>query len=264
MPAQFLNHVKNYENSCKKLCTMNSKKFILDIEMCVDNCFSETEYKYEYQNMCYKKCPIRTQLKSDSTYLCEDCPHFYNYEGTGCIDDIPEGYYLNSSFDKTIDICPSKCKSCSLQSMVYDLCIECNINNNFYTRYNDVSNRDSFNQCYNSSEEQIGYYLDNVENILRQCYYKCKKCNKKGNDDNNNCLECNDDYEINNGNCIKILENSNQNNDIIRTYSSNNIIPEKKEGNKYSYEIKDIEEAKNNKTQIYIDIEPEIIKSLKE
>ena len=52
-----------------------------------------------------------------------------------------------------------------------------------------------FNECYNKDEEQIGYYLDNIENIFKPCYYKCKKCNIGGNDENNNCIECKNDND---------------------------------------------------------------------
>ena len=45
MPSQFLDKVNIYENNCQKLCIMNSRKYILDKEMCIDNCFNETEYK---------------------------------------------------------------------------------------------------------------------------------------------------------------------------------------------------------------------------
>ena len=83
MPSHFLNEVNRFENSCQKLCIMISKKFILDKEMCVDNCYNEDIYKYEYQDICYSECPIRTQLSNDSAYLCVDCINYYN--GMVCI-----------------------------------------------------------------------------------------------------------------------------------------------------------------------------------
>jgi len=209
MPSHFLNEANRFENSCRKLCIMNSKKFILDKEMCVDNCYNEDIYKYEYQDICYSECPIRTQLSNDSTYLCVDCRNYYNYEYTECIDIIPEGYYNNDTSEKTIDKCPIKCKICSLESLNKNLCILCN--NNYYPKLNDSLNKNEFNECYNKDEEQIGYYLDNIENIFKPCYYKCKKCNIGGNDENNNCIECKDDtdYLLENGNCnIKITQTS--------------------------------------------------------
>ena len=178
--------------------------------MCVDNCFNETIYRYEYQNNCFKECPIRTQLKSDSIFLCEDCPNYYNSENKECLDSIPEGYYLSSITEKTIEKCPSKCKSCSLESINNNLCIECNINDSYYPKLNDESNIDSFYQCYNSNEELVGYYLDIENNIYKQCYNRCKKCEREGDDENNNCLECLDCFIFYNGSCyIKELVSSN-------------------------------------------------------
>ena len=125
--------------------------------MCVDNYNTENIYKFEYEDICYRECPLRTQKKPDSTYWCEDCPNFYNFEGSRCIDSIPEGYYLNSSLDKTIDKCPSKCGICSLESNKINLCISCNINENFYPKSNDNLNTESFIECYNQNEEKLGY-----------------------------------------------------------------------------------------------------------
>ena len=317
MPNSFLVQARSYQNSCKQLCIMNNKKYFFDKEMCVENCFDETVYKFEYQDICYTNCPIRTQVKADSTYLCEDCPNYYNYEGTECINEIPEGYYANSSSEKTIDKCPSKCGNCSLESINYDLCKECNINDNYYRKFHDLS-INNFIQCYHTSEMQIDYYLDNVSKIYKPCYYKCKKCSREGNDDDNYCEECKDDYIYDNGNChLKTTEssiiinylttssntieetedntkvnslsiNSNiieetENNYIIELVSSylsmnnthvNNspainigstIFETLKEEPKYFYDISSIsEEVKHNKTQVYIDVNQEIITSIKQ
>ena len=60
------------------------------------------------------------------------CKNYFNYEKTACIDEIPEGYYLNSDSERTIDKCPSKCKTCSSQSMTNTLCTSCNTESNYY------------------------------------------------------------------------------------------------------------------------------------
>ena len=83
--SQFIESVNQYENSCKKLCNMDSKKFIPDLGKCVDNCYySETEYKYEYQGECYTDCPIETQYNPDSKL----CINTYNSEQNEPIDSI--------------------------------------------------------------------------------------------------------------------------------------------------------------------------------
>ncbi len=38
------------------------------------------------------------------------------------------------------------------------------------------------------------YYLDNNDNIYKECYYTCKKCNQSGNESYNNCEECYNNY----------------------------------------------------------------------
>ena len=105
----------------------------------IDNCTKDEQYKFEYNNICYESCPKTTQISSDNYYLCENdlrCKKYYNYEHIDCLETIPEGYYLNNSKAKTIDKCNIKCKSCSLESTYNDLCLSCNINGNYYPKYN--------------------------------------------------------------------------------------------------------------------------------
>ena len=119
------------------------------------------------------------------------------------------GYYLDIE-ENIFKPCNEKCKTCSLESMNQNLCIICNIVNNYYPKFNDSSNMNSFYECYNNDEEQIGYYLDNEENIYKQCYEKCKKCNGDGDDVHNNCIECNTEdnlYNLTDGNCIYFSNN---------------------------------------------------------
>ena len=265
MPSHFLDVVNRYENSCLKLCIINSKKYILEIEMCVNDCFKEDIYKYEYQNICYSECPIRTQVSSNSTYLCQACTNYYNYEYKRCSDEIPEGYYLNDSLGKIIYKCPIKCKDCSLESINDNLCITCN--NNYYPKINDSLSKDPFYECYYQDEEQIGYYLNEEENIFKPCYYKCKSCFGEGNEDNNNCIEYKNDYI---GNCNKvIIKSSNIINSDIFIYSSV-IFTEKiinitwKNNYKYLYDITSDSEEKNNTNHTYIELDQETIEFLKD
>ena len=86
-------------------------------------------------------CPNGTHISDNN--ICEDdliCEKYYNYNYTGCLGDIPEGYYLNNSKLKTIDKCNIKCKICNLESIQNNLCISCNINNNFYPKIDDNLN----------------------------------------------------------------------------------------------------------------------------
>ena len=57
------------------------------------------------------------------------------------------------------------------------------------------------------------YYLDRTDNIYKECYNKCKKCNKERTDANNNCDECINGYMFLNEtfatiqNCYGICDN---------------------------------------------------------
>ena len=78
----------------------------------------------------------------------------------------------------------------------------CICNENYKFEYNDC--------CYNICPENTyqilqdiytctesipeNYYLDNNDNIYKECYNKCKKCNQKGYETNHNCNECKNNY----------------------------------------------------------------------
>ena len=63
-------------------------------------------------------CPPNTHINDDNPNKCIDnlnCElnnKYYNYEGTECIDDIPEGFYCNNPIQCTIAPCHDNCKAC--------------------------------------------------------------------------------------------------------------------------------------------------------
>ena len=127
--------LSNYTNNCSKLCFTNPKsKIIFDKKKCIENCYYDIEYTYEYNNLCYKSCPNGTRISNINNKLCEDfyCDKYYNYNHTDCLEIIPEGYYLNNSLLKTIDKCDEKCQKCNLESVKNNSCLLCNINNGYY------------------------------------------------------------------------------------------------------------------------------------
>ena len=101
------------------------------------------------------------------------------------------------------------------------------------------------------------YYLDYNDNIYKECYKLCKKCNISGDDINNNCDECINNYIllnesfVNNKNCFERCnyyyyfdENNNY------SCSSNYLCPD-------NYKLiidknKCIDECKNDEDNIYI------------
>ena len=210
-------------NNCSDDCFTNLKnKFIIERRQCIDDCSNDNYYKYEYESICYHACPEGTHQSLQNNYLCKDdffCDNYYNYEYTGCIDNIPEGYYLKNLSLKTIDKCDIKCRNCTLESLANNSCISCNSNESYYPKFNDSLNNNSFIKCYN--EELEGYYLDNGENMYKPCYSRCKTCTELGDENDNKCTGCLSIYTLLiNGNCYKDDE---YNSEEITNNSDNDI-----------------------------------------
>ena len=202
-----LNDFQN--NNCSDACFVNSiNKFIIEKTQYIDNCSNDDYYTYEYNGVCYHSCPSKTHKSIYNDYLCEEtiCDNYYNYDLTDCLDNIPIGYFLNDSSLRTIDKCNIKCLNCSLESNEIDLCVSCNINESYYPKYNDNSNKNSFFNCYNGSIEN--YYLNDKNGIYMPCYSLCKTCHWQGDKNQNNCSECYDNYALSeDGNCQEISIN---------------------------------------------------------
>ena len=100
-------------NNCSDECFTNYKnKLIIEENKCIYNCSKSRDNKYEYNNICYKTCPNGTHNAPYNNFICQEdliCENYYNYNHTECIDNIPEGFYLNNSIYKTIDKCDIKC-----------------------------------------------------------------------------------------------------------------------------------------------------------
>ena len=110
-----------------------------------------------------------------------------------------------------------------------DICFQDNIKydieNNEYVAECDINKYEYKNECHIDCPESTfrlikdrricvdevpeNYYLDYNDNIYKECYKLCKKCNESGNIINNNCDECINKYIIlnetfiNKKNCFK-------------------------------------------------------------
>ena len=63
-----------------------------------------------------------------------DCPNYVNYEQTGCVDTVPDGYFVLDQYRKLIDKCHELCKTCKASSYkisntLYMNCETCLYNN---------------------------------------------------------------------------------------------------------------------------------------
>ena len=104
------------------------------------------------------------------------CKFYYNYPKTSCLENIPNGFYCNSTNDKTLDKCHENCKTCSEGSNESNNnCLSC-IDNFYY----DLGNCRS--TCLN------GYFIDEIHNLTCKCTnnIKCFYCNE-----NDLCTKCN-------------------------------------------------------------------------
>ena len=188
-------YIGDYTNNCTHVCLLTSQsKYIIEKNECIDNCTKDKKYSYEYNNNCYKSCPIRTHISPNNAHLCEDliCPKYYNYDETECLDEIPEGFYLNYSNPKTLYKCDNKCKNCSFESIIQEKCITCNIIAGYYPLYKSNSNDDIFISCYNKSIP--GYAIFN--NSYMPCFRTCHSCSEIGDENNNKCINCKLNYEF--------------------------------------------------------------------
>ena len=66
------------------------------------------------------------------------CKKSYTVFGTtNYFQVIPNAYYLKNDYFKIIDKCNIKCNNCTKESEKNNLCLSCNIDNSFYSKYND-------------------------------------------------------------------------------------------------------------------------------
>ena len=179
----YFDKTKEYHCTEDDNCPNEYNKLIIEKNECVKKCVNE--YKYEFDNICYKSCPEGT---------------YYNYEHTSCINQIPLGFYCNNTNEQTIDKCDKKCEKCDLISSNKELCISCNNSDNYYPKENHY--KDDYVNCYN--KEIDGYYFDNSNKIYKQCYKTCKYCIELGSVETHKCTACYSNSTFNNSNCYEI------------------------------------------------------------
>ena len=200
---------KEYHCTINNECPTDFPKKIKEKNKCISNCSDDNYYKLEYNNICYNECPKGTRIEEDPN-LCEGyliCEKLYNYDHTECLEEIPDGFFVNDTAAKTVDKCNNKCKQCSADSNENNLCISCNISGGYYSKEEEIENNEAFIECYSSlSELSDGYFFDKSDNAYKKCFKTCKKCSKKGNIVNHECEECFPGSTLNDSNCYEECE----------------------------------------------------------
>ena len=97
-------------------------------------------------------------------------------------------------------------------SLLYDLCIECNNNKNYYPITKSLSQyilsgNKKYIDCFNEKTKPTNFYLNINENYYEPCYEKCATCEYGGNGNIHNCTSCDNDFILkpdieNTTNCV--------------------------------------------------------------
>ena len=153
---------------------------------------------------CDEKCKTCSYESIQNNNLCTECNLDGNYypksdESLGepyfeCYhkDNEQVGYYLDT-VDNILKPCNEKCRTCTLESFNNgNLCTSCNTESNYYPKSEDISNSQIY-ECYHKDNEQVGYYLDTTNNILKKCDEKCRTCSLESFENGNLCTSCNID-----------------------------------------------------------------------
>ena len=112
------------------------------------------------------------------------CNLYYSYDRTECINEIPDGYYCNSTTDKTIDKCHEYCNTCdSGPTETNNSCTTCKSTGNIYL---DLGN------CV--SECTDGHFTDNsIKKCKCSTDTSCEYCSTESKQQNL-CVTCNTNY----------------------------------------------------------------------
>ena len=189
---------------------INEFYFVEGTQNCFDEApegyyFDENEQKYK---KCYETCQTYYKYKKNDNHNCITCKEGYtlfknknclncksinkyvNFEQTECIDEIPDGYYLNDTDINTIDKCHPNCLTCKTKGASDNnmKCTSCDNDEGYFF----------FHGTKNCLKMPIpGYYIDDEDEIIKKCDISCAICTYRPirNEDNEviNCDTCNKD-----------------------------------------------------------------------
>ena len=155
-------------SNCSHYCFQKNRKLDLINHSCVDLCI-KNKILYEYNGVCYNKCPKGTLANNG---ICEEinCDG-NNYNSTECLDKIPEGYYYNPK-DELFKKCFYSCKTCNGKGKkFYHNCLECKQNLTFVNDSMYATN------CYKKCDYY--FYIDDLNNFHCTNNFECpEKYNK--------------------------------------------------------------------------------------
>ena len=191
--------------SCQT-CTQAGNETNNNCNKCIDGYRFLNDSSAQTQN-CYLDCEFYYYFNETNQYICtqsDSCPQNYKNLITPrkkCIDDCKKddfNEYLYEYNNTCLKECPQETKNYEEEKLCLDECY------NYQFEYKNI--------CYNECPEDTyrlfrnrnicidtvpeNYYLDNNDNIYKECYNTCKKCSQSGNETNNNCDECINNYVL--------------------------------------------------------------------
>ena len=164
-------------------------------------CFQTIPEDYFYNNTnkiiykCHSDCSKCDKGPNEISTNCNKCKDGTKFLYLGnCVTNCESGDTFIDEEDTTIVRCKcshNKCLYCTIESISKSniLCKKCNNDFGYFPKENDLTNEDSFINCY---KEPDGFYLD--INIYKECFESCKKCNGHGDSSNHNCIQCYDNH----------------------------------------------------------------------
>ena len=95
----YYDEINNISKCTKTLeCPIEYKKLIFEGKKCIDNCTKDVNYKYEFQNHCYKTCPTNNTERNDIIFIgniiydryfckpiCDELSPFENIKSQTCV-----------------------------------------------------------------------------------------------------------------------------------------------------------------------------------
>jgi len=203
--------IPNEQSNCSDDCFRENIKIDIKNDKCIDTClnhkyegylyddfeyYGDIYYKYEYNNICYSKCPKDTYALFCDINECDG-------DIKKCFDETPEGYYLDTK-NETYKKCFKNCKFCHGEgNETINNCQECKSN---FTFLNEIKFKTN---CYENCEHY--YYFDDSNNYNCTEDFQCPVEYNKLITEKNKCInECKIDdtfkYEYNNQ-CFKYCPN---------------------------------------------------------
>ena len=174
-------------NTCEFEAFQNHRKIVYKSKICLEHCYNDEIYKYEFGSFCYEECPKGTHILKEDTFTCEvniyECNEDYPFliiEDNICVDDCN----CKDFFDNlcTINNIKSKSQELMITNIIEGIqegVIDNLIEEFIYLQKKDILKIENdtlyqitsdFNQKNINDNTKSRIDLGNCKNILREKY----------------------------------------------------------------------------------------------